>query len=304
MISKNTILKARNANLPKYLMAKGRELVREGRQFRVKGASGLIVTGNYWYDHSRQRGGNTLDFLIQIEGVRFKDAVATLVQYNCDTHNYTRRPSREERHGTFQPPPKNADNTRMLSYLVETRGIRFDILHPHIIDGRVYEALGTHNCVFTGVDYNTYEVRYAFQRSSIPKSHVMFESSGSDKRYSFSIPGMSDMVCVFESVIDLFSYLSMEPGEIHSDAFFLSLGGLSSMALDNYMCKWNRLHNIVFCIDSDNAADEAYARLGAKYISFGYNVSRHIPEFKDWNEQLLRGGYSFPAPPVSWRIPS
>ena len=300
MISQNTILKARNANLPEYLTTKGCKLVKEGQQFRVSGASGLVVTDNRWYDHAHQRGGNTLDYLISIEGKGFKDAVAALADYYGDTNNYMPRSSLENRHAAFQPPSKNVDNTSVLSYLVETRGIQYDVLHPYFTSGRVYEALGTKNCVFTGVDHDTNEVRYAFQRSSYLKSSVMFESFGSDKRYSFSIPGLSDTVLVFESVIDLFSYLSMEPGKIHSDDFFLSLGGLGSIALDYFILKWRKLRNIVFCLDNDNAADDAYERLGAKYALSEYNVSRHIPDFKDWNEQLLRMGYSFPAPPVEW----
>jgi len=302
MIDKTTIIKARNANLIEYLRAVGRDFVREGRQFRIKGTSGLVVAGNYWYDHARQQGGNALDYLIYIEGVGFKEAVAALVQYSGDTHDSVRRPTREDRRGSFQAPPKNTDNIRALSYLVDTRGIRHDVLSPHITTGRVYEARGTHNCVFTGVDYDTNEVRYAFQRSSLPTSRVMFESSNSDKRYSFSIPGQSDTVLVYESVVDLFSYLSMEPGEIYSSASFLSLGGLSSLSLDNFICKWSGLRDIVFCLDSDSTADEAYARLGAKYASYGYNVSRHSPQYKDWNEQLLRGGHSFPAPPAPWGV--
>ena len=301
MIGKTAVLKARNADLPGYLRANGWELVREGRQFRVKGISGLVVTGNYWYDHARQRGGNALDYLIYVENMGFKEAVAALAGYGGS--NCARISNPEERHKSFRPPPKNADNARMLSYLIDTRGIRREVLRPHIKSGRVYEAFGTHNCVFAGIDSATNEARYAFERSSLPNSRVMFESSGSDKRYSFSITGISDTVLVYESTIDLFSYLSMEPGKMHSGDFFLSLGGLGSTALDNFISRWGGLRKIIFCLDKDCPADEAYARLGAKYASHGYGVSRHLPEFKDWNEQLLQGGYPFAAQPVPWGAP-
>ena len=300
MIHQNTILKARNANLPKYLTAKGCKLVKEGRQFRVKGISGLVVTDNRWYDHARQRGGNTIDYLILMEGMGFKDAIAALADYYGDTNNCACGPLPDGRHSEFRLPPKNRDNARVLSYLVDIRGISHDALSPYLENGRVYEAEGTGNCVFTGIDYDTNEVRYAFQRSSLKKSHIMFETFGSDKRYSFSIPGLSETALIFESVIDLFSYLSMEPGAVYNDAFYLSLGGLSSIALDHFVRRWNKLRNIIFCLDSDSSADEAYVRLGAKYAADGYNVSRHIPKQKDWNEQLFKEGYSFPAPPVLW----
>ena len=299
MISQIRIKKARNANLCEYLIGNGCTLVKEGRQFRVKGTPGLVVMDNYWYDHAQQRGGNAIDYVIQIEGAKFKDAVAVLEEY-CESMSNC-NPSPEDRHDAFKPPLKNDNNMRLLSYLVEERGIQYSVLLPHINSGCVYEAYSSHNCVFTGVNYDTNEVRYAFQRSSLKESRIMFESSGSDKRYSFSILGLSDTVFAFESVIDLFSYLSMEPGEIHNNAFFLSLGGLGSIALDNFLNKWNRLRKIVFCIDSDSTADDAYVRLGAKYVADGYNVSRHMPVFKDWNLQLTMGGNCFPNMPVPWR---
>jgi hypothetical protein len=273
--------------------------VREGRQFRVKGTPGLVVTGNFWYDHARQQGGNALDYAIHMENMGFREAVAVLAGHGSGRSPVRRRPP-EERHDAFRPPQKNAGDERMLSYLIEIRGIRHDVLLPHIANGRVYEAAGTHNVVFAGIDYDTREVRYAFERSSLPGSRVMFESGGSDKRYSFGIPGNSATVFVYESAIDLFSYLSMEPGEGRGGDSFLSLGGLGDIALDSFLRKWGGLRDIVFCLDSDGPADTAYARLGAKYVHLGYGVSRHKPQYKDWNEQLLRGGHSFPAPPVLW----
>jgi len=300
MISQNIILKARNANLPEFLTAKGCKLIKEGRQFRVEGVPGLVVTENRWYDHARQQGGNALDYLIHLEGAAFKDAIVALADYYGDTNNSACGPLPGDRHNEFRLPPKNYDNARILPYLAGIRGIRYDVLEPFISSGRVYEAEGTGNCVFTGIDYDTNEVRYAFQRSSNEKSHIMFETFGSDKRYSFSIPGTSETVLIFEAVIDLLSYLCMEPGAVYSNAFYLSLGGLSSIALDHFIRKWKGVRDIIFCLDGDNAADEAYVRLGARYAAYGYSVSRHIPSHKDWNAQLINGGYSFPAPPVPW----
>jgi DNA primase len=94
----------------------------------------------------------------------------------------------------------------------------------------------------------------------------------------------------------------MEPGDCHKKDYWLSLGGLNSIALDHFLAKWNGLKNIIFCIDGDTAADEAYIRLGTRYANLGYAISRHAPLFKDWNMQLLRGGYSFPVPPLLWGI--
>jgi len=303
MYSEKTISEARRANITEYLSANGYTLKREGKQYRVAGVTGMVVMGNFWYSHVLQRGGNAIDYVTKIEGRPFTEAVATLLGYYSPGKGNVTSLSRDERHFAFSAPQKNINNNRVVPYLVKTRGIPYDILKPHIEGGRVYESLKGHNCVFTGVDHSTGEVRYAFQRSSIPSSRIMFESSGSDKRFSFSIRGTNGILLVFESVIDLFSYMSMEPGECQKNSSWLSLGGLGSTAPD-YFCKVAGARDIIFCLDNDGTADEAYKRLGKRFTSLGYRVFKHIPDFKDWNMQLLHGGYYFSPPPLPRGAPS
>jgi hypothetical protein len=97
--------------------------------------------------------------------------------------------------------------------------------------------------------------------------------------------------------------MSMVPGKAHEASCFLSLGGLNSTALDHFASYWGGIKSVVFCLDSDAAADAAYERMGGRYALKGYRVSRHIPVLKDWNAQLLHMGHSFPAPPVPWVDP-
>jgi hypothetical protein len=238
---------------------------------------------------------------MHVEGLHFRQAVEVLMDY-VGSHQDEDILAPEDKHKEFRLPPKNNNCDRVISYLAETRGIPYDILRPYFIEERIYEAKGTHNCIFTGIDHNTGEVRYAFQRSSNANSQIMFETFGSDKKYSFSIPGVDTLV-VFESVIDLFSYKSMESGKIYKDAFWLSLGGLSGAALSYTISKWQNLKSIVFCFDNDDAADAAYERHGWTYAS-DFNVFRHKPMYKDWNDQLLNFGYSFPTPPIPWGVAS
>lgn len=296
MFIKSEVSGARKANLPEYLTSKGHTLKREGKQFRVEGATGLIVTGCCWYSHAQQRGGNALDYVIEMEGRPFAEAVAALKGFS--DQGESAGPGKGEKHSVFLLPLRNSNDNRAISYLVKTRGIPYDVLEPYVANGRVYES-EKHNCVFTGVDHDTGEARYAFQRSTIPRSGIMFESSGSDKRYSFSIRGSSEALFIFESAIDLFSYMSMNVSGCHGNFSMLSLGGLSSTALDHF-CKSGSVKHVVFCLDNDSPADEAYERMGGKYASLGYMVYRHIPTYKDWNMQILRGGHSFSAPLVKW----
>ena len=64
-MDKELILKARRANIEKYLKGKGEILLKEGRQYRVKKHPGLVVSENKWYSHVLSKGGNTLDYLVR-----------------------------------------------------------------------------------------------------------------------------------------------------------------------------------------------------------------------------------------------
>jgi hypothetical protein len=70
----NLIKKARCVDIIEYLNRTGNLLIKEGNQYRVKSLSGLVVCGNKWYSHTLRKGGNTLDYLIEVEGICFKQA--------------------------------------------------------------------------------------------------------------------------------------------------------------------------------------------------------------------------------------
>ena len=57
-------------DLVSYLESRGYELMRQGNQYRLKEHDSLYVKGNQWYWHSQHKGGKTLDFLIDYEGMR------------------------------------------------------------------------------------------------------------------------------------------------------------------------------------------------------------------------------------------
>ena len=74
----NLISLARKKNLAEYLIASGHSLKKEGNQYRVTDFKGLIVKDNMWYNHLLCTGGNTLDYLVKMEGHCLVTAVKTL----------------------------------------------------------------------------------------------------------------------------------------------------------------------------------------------------------------------------------
>ncbi len=279
-MEKGLISRVRRANLEEYLKGRGESLLKEGKQYRVKKHSGLIISGNMWYSHTLSIGGNALDYLIKIEGMEFKKAVEALSHVSMVPSGLHDIDSQVE------VPQRNADDRRAMAYLVKTRGITAGVILPLLKEGRIYEAAGTHNVVFTGID-SIGTVRYVMQRSTISGSSLKFESEHSDKRFSFSLKGQSDTLMVFESPVDLLSFLSLNPGIMYDHPHMLSLGGVSDIALEAYIERTCGIKFIVFHLDNDRVGHEAYLQFRDKYSTRGFHVFSHFPEEKDWNQQLL-----------------
>ena len=282
MMDRELIRRARKASLEEYLKNKGEILKKEGRQYRVKSHPGLVVFKNMWYSHTLLKGGNSLDYLVELEGMEFRKAVVILSQNFVSLCNDPFiKPDR------VVIPPRNENNRRVLAYLVKARGISAKLILPLLKEGRIYEAAITHNAVFTGTD-NDNTIRYVMQRSTLPGNSMKFESKGSDKKYSFSIKGKSNTLFVFESPIDLLSFVSLKPGIMHDNPHMLSLGGVSDIALKAYIQRTPAIHSIVFCLDHDQAGFDAYLKFHDKYTAKGFHVFKWFSEEKDWNRQLLK----------------
>jgi hypothetical protein len=175
-------------------------------------------------------------------------------------------------------------------YLARTRGIAPRVLKRFVREGRIYEAAGTHNCVFTGIEQPCGPERYCFQRSSRTGGSAKFESRGSDKRCAFSVWGLSPTAYVFEGCIDLLSFMSLNGPAAGAQDHLLTLGGLSDAALSHYTSAHSRIRRIVLCLDADEAGEAACGRLSGKFRADGFAVERLAPSAKDWNDQLLAAG--------------
>lgn len=281
-MNKNLIRQARRASVEDYLKTKGETLTREGRQYRVKKHSGLVISGNRWYSHTLLKGGNTLDYLVEMEGMDFKKAVAELTRGGMCIIRCDKTPS----NNTLSIPVRNENDKRVMAYLVKTRGIKADIIIPLLGQGRIYEAAGTHNLIMTGVDEDG-NVRYVMQRSTLHTSSLKFESEGSNKKYSFSLKGQSDILCAFESPLDLLSYMVIQTEAMKAKPHMLSLGGVTDIAIDAYLARTPDIRKIVFGLDNDKAGHDAYESFFEKYSMKGFKVYKHFPSQKDWNLEVL-----------------
>jgi hypothetical protein len=128
--------------------------------------------------------------------------------------------------------------------------------------------------------------RYAHSKSTNQKSKVRFDVTGSDKRYSFKHEGDDMFLFVFESPIDMLSYISLRPNDWQKNCY-LSLGGLSLKPLLHFLENNDQISPICLCYDNDKAGARAAREHQKILMNMGYGVAIDLPPAKDWNEELL-----------------
>lgn len=187
----------------------------------------------------------------------------------------------------------------MFAYLIGTRKIDKQLVYDLVKLNKVYENKYYNCCVFVGHDQDG-AAKYAAIRGTNPTVQYRKDVTGSDKSYPFAVhisegkiykDGQlkSKSLFVFESPIDLMSYLSLL--KLHRlnyiEAHCISLGGVSDLALDRFLSEHPHVTEITLCLDNDEAGRFACEQISQKY-SEHYNIIRHSPDNKDFNEDLIR----------------
>ena len=149
--------------------------------------------------------------------------------------------------------------------------------------GDIYESKNYHNVVFVGRDKEQ-NPRYAAMRGTDEKRYCG-EARGSEKAYGFGHIGTDEKLFVFESPIDLLSYITAVPEEWEKHSY-ISLGGLSEKAMKRMYTEYPHIHSIYLCLDNDEPGNER-CRQFVSLIPEELSVYRLEPVKKDWNECLV-----------------
>ena len=270
---------------------------RVGKEYRLKDHPSLAVSPGKWYWHSRRIGGRTaVGYLTDVRGYSYPDAVCAVLnempQEKPNGRSGTSTPQRELGAASHCPerkpfllPLRNCDNKRVIAYL-RSRGIDRDLILDCIDRGVLYETKGFHNCCFIGRDERG-KSRYAALRGTT--SNFKRDVEGSDKRYGFVIPPNdpnSHEAAVFEAPIDAISHKTMcKQGFIPEfDGWRLSLGGTSTLALEQFLKQHPKVLHCFVCTDNDEAGNLSADKIAK--IS-GITTTRSPPAFgNDWNDTL------------------
>ena len=270
--------RANAANLEDFLRAQGETLVRSGKEYRWKAHDSLTVCGNKWFRHSQSKGGYPVDFVMEFYGKSFPEAVQMLTGEPGEAQPETDpAPS-----PAFRLPLRNVTNANILNYLTQERKLSPSLVNFFIAAGDIYEDAAHHNVVFVGRDADGHP-RYASSRGIHEKFRQ--DAAGAEKAFGFAHRGTDKQLLVFEAPIDLLSFIELFPKNWQQHNY-LSLGGVSAKALQQFLSERPDMERVFLCLDADKAGEDACKRLAA-LLPDTVSVTRIQPTRKDWNEVLV-----------------
>ena len=271
--------KANAVDLEKFLRAQGETLVRSGKEYRWKAHDSLTVCGNKWFRHSQSKGGLPVDFVMEFYGKSFPEAVQMLTGEPGEA-----QPEADPAPSpAFRLPLRNVTNANILNYLTQERKLSPSLVNFFIAAGDIYEDAAHHNVVFVGRDADGHP-RYASSRGIQEKFRQ--DAAGAEKAFGFAHRGTDKQLLVFEAPIDLLSFIELFPKNWQQHNY-LSLGGVSARALQQFLSERPDVERVFLCLDADKAGEDACKRL-AGLLPDTVSVTRIQPCMKDWNEVLVR----------------
>ena len=269
--------KANAVDLEKFLRAQGETLVRSGKEYRWKAHDSLTVCGNKWFRHSQSKGGFPVDFVMEFYGKSFPEAVQMLTGEPGEA-----QPEADPAPSpAFRLPLRNVTNANILNYLTQERKLSPSLVNFFIAAGNIYEDSSHHNVVFVGRDADGHP-RYASSRGIQEKFRQ--DAAGAEKAFGFAHRGTDKQLLVFEAPIDLLSFIELFPKNWQQHNY-LSLGGVSARALQQFLSERPDVERVFLCLDADKAGEDACKRL-AGLLPDTVSVTRIQPCMKDWNDVL------------------
>lgn len=269
---------ANAANLEDFLRAQGETLVRSGKEYRWKAHDSLTVCGNKWFRHSQSKGGLPVDFVMEFYGKSFPEAVQMLTGEPGEV-----QPETDPAHSpAFRLLLRNVTNANILNYLTQERKLSPSLVNFFVSAGDIYEDVAHHNAVFVGRDADGHP-RYASCRSIHEKFRQ--DVAGAEKSFGFAHRGTDKQLMVFEAPIDLLSFIELFPKNWQQHNY-LSLGGVSGKALQQFLSERPDVERVFLCLDADKAGEDACKRLAA-LLPDTVRVTRIQPCMKDWNDVLV-----------------
>lgn len=273
MIDQDTIRQARQTNLVAYLIKRGEPLKREGANYTHRNHDSLYIKDNMFVWYSKEKQGNSVDFLMLYYGMTFKQAIEELTGEQLPT---VPEPPQERTQSR-----QRADNEkRAIAYLCKRRGLENRIVFALITQGKLWQDTNG-NCNFVITDWEERPIGAEIVGTGDTRFKNVTEHSG----YGFHmILGEPTEALYFESAIDLLSCY-----QIFKDKFthhiLVSMGGLNSSVITELKKKRPSLKHWL-CVDNDQAGNKLIFKM--KSADKEIHIFQPPKQYKDWNEYLMK----------------
>lgn len=275
---------ARRTDLANFLIRQGEKVRKSGSEYEwLDGSQKVTIRGHLWYHQYEQKGGDAVDFVRRFYNKDYAEMVQMLLSnyggqiVNSQTTERERKP--------FILPARNDRMSRVFSYLLLTRGIDKDVLFEFVRNKMIYESSVFHNAVFVGYDSNG-KPRHAHKRGTVTNNPYKGNAACSQPEFSFHWYGTSDKIFLFEAPIDMLSYISMHKKNWQEHSYVASCSVLDRVLFQCLNDNPN-IKNIFLCFDNDEAGQTANKRIAEKLNSMNIQNEILIPNYKDWNENLI-----------------
>jgi hypothetical protein len=285
------IAQASDINIIAYAENRGFDVKRiSPRSYKIPGYGGLYINadGHKWNCFSKGTGGGIIQFVMEMEGRSWVESIKQLLGISHEELPFIPPVAKElEIKGDLILPKKNDTYKYIFAYLIKTRKLDADIVNQFVKDKKIYEDTH-HNCVFVGYDVDN-NPKFASVRGTNTDKKFRRDIENSDKGYPFCVEGKTDTLLIFEAPIDLMSYITLLKlhGISKFDQHMISMGGTSYIPIEKYLVRYPEITNITLCLDSDDEGNFFSQKIREKFGD-QYEIARHIPKGKDFNEELIR----------------
>ncbi len=274
--------RARNTDLAEFLRQQGETIRRSGSEnMWLSLGQKVTLRGNLWFHQYEQVGGDAIDFCRKFYGMDYPEAVMFLLGMDVGCSPVPR----QEEEKSFELPPANGNMHRVYAYLLRQRGIHKQVLDAFVQQKMIYEDGEYHNAVFVGFDPHGVPV-HAHKRGSGSRSTFKGNVPGSVPEFSFHWRGSDEQLFLFESPIDLLSFICLHP-ENWREHSYAAACSVSDRVLWQCLTDQPNIRMVYLCFDSDAPGQRAAKAISGRLRDKGIKHKILVPTRKDWNEDLL-----------------
>lgn len=286
--------KANNTSIEDVMNGYGLSLIKRNKSYVTDRHDSLNVEPDKnvfkWY--SRNIGGGPIQFVMAYEGCDWKTAINKLIGNDEYSHipkksHSTKKVNEETRNLIL---PKKSNTYKHLYAYLNSRGIKKSIIDLFVKNKLLYESVHEvngkeyNNITFVGYD-SINNPRYAASRSANTFLSFKGEAPGSCKEYAVNLKGQDNELYIFESGIEMMSFLSLIKDGEKFKSHLLAAGGTSLVALDKYLKDHKEINKIFVCTNNDEAGHNSYVNIVDKYSQI-YTIDRMAPVTYDFNNDL------------------